>query len=183
MVEGGYGRHSGTVWPQIQAFWAEAAAIHGREALFSYEFRRLTEHAVRDSSFAEIYHPDNGRIYGGLQEGYANRISQWESARRQTWCATGYIRMVFSGIVGMRPDPGGIRFAPMMIPGVEHLELDYLRYRTMDLHLRIEGTGSHVVEFRVNGERKDDCRLNVGGAGKQEISIQVAGGGKLEWQA
>jgi len=179
IVEGGYGRHSGTVWPQIQAFWAEAAALHGREALFSCEFRRLMGHAVRDSNFAEIYHPDNCRIYGGLQEGYANTISQWESARRQTWCATGFIRMVFSGIVGMRPDPGGMRFAPMMIPGLERLELDYLCYRTMDLHLRIEGTGSRVVEFRVNGERKDDLRLNVGGVGTQVITLKVDGGETL----
>ncbi len=171
---GGYGRHSGTVWPHIQAFWADAAAFHGREALFSYEFNCLMRHAVRDSHFAEIYHPDDGRVYGGLQETRANRIEPWESAKRQTWCATGFVRMVFSGIVGMRPQPDGIRFAPMMIPGMECLQLDYLGYRAMEVGIRIEGTGSRIVEFTVNGEPRNDFFLSAKHPGRQDISITVA---------
>jgi hypothetical protein len=172
--EGSYGRHSGTVWPQIQAFWADAAALHREEALFSYEFHELMRHAVRDSHFAEIYHPDDGRVYGGLQETRANKITPWESARRQTWCATGFVRMVLSGIAGMRLEPAGIRFAPMMIQGMERLELNYLRYRAMEVNIRIEGTGSRIVEFAVNGEPRGDSFLGANASGRQDISITVA---------
>ena len=64
-----YGRHSGTVWPHVQGFWAEAAARAGEMDVFAAELWNLAELAVRDGMFAEIYHPTSGAIYGGLQEG------------------------------------------------------------------------------------------------------------------
>ena len=33
-----FGRHIGTVWPQIQGFWAEAAARAGKPEVFGHEF-------------------------------------------------------------------------------------------------------------------------------------------------
>lgn len=63
-----FGRHMGTVWPQIQGFWAEAAARARRADLFGHEFFNLAAHAVRDKHFAEVYHPMTGAVYGGLQE-------------------------------------------------------------------------------------------------------------------
>jgi hypothetical protein len=82
--------------------------------------------------------------------------------------------MVFSGIAGMRLEPAGIRFAPMMIQGMERLELNYLRYRAMEVNIRIEGTGSRIIAFTVNGEPRDDFFLGAGDTGRQEISIKVA---------
>lgn len=51
-----FGRHMGTVWPQIQGFWAEAAARAAHADVFGHEFFSLVAHAVRDKHFAEIYH-------------------------------------------------------------------------------------------------------------------------------
>ena len=91
-----FGRHIGTVWPQIQGFWAEAAARAGKTEIFGHELFNLAAHAVRDRQFAEIYHPLTGEIYGGLQEN-GGRIVLWNATSRQTWAATAYIRMVFDG--------------------------------------------------------------------------------------
>ena len=77
------GRHSGTVWPQIQGFWAHAAASYGRADLFEFELKRLARHACRDLQFAEIYHPISGEIYGGMQESDQG-IREWKSCSRQT---------------------------------------------------------------------------------------------------
>lgn len=52
-----FGRHSGTVWPHISGFWAEAALKNGRADLFEREFQLLTAHINRDAQCAEIYHP------------------------------------------------------------------------------------------------------------------------------
>lgn len=59
-----YGRHSGTVWPPIQGFWAEAVARQGRADLFARELLVLARNADRDGEFVEIYHPDTGLPYG-----------------------------------------------------------------------------------------------------------------------
>ena len=168
-----YGRHSGTVWPQVQAFWAEAAAMHGKEDVFSHEFQKLKGVAVRDSSFAEIYHPDTGEVYGGLQECLENNILLWESAKRQTWCATGFIHMVLMGIMGMKFKPDGIVFKPMMVKDVERIDLKYLKYRNMLLNISIEGKGASIVEFMINGKSNCTFCLSADASGQQDIYIKV----------
>ena len=40
-----FGRHIGTVWPQIQGFWAEAAARAGKPEVFGHELFNLAAHA------------------------------------------------------------------------------------------------------------------------------------------
>lgn len=77
----GYGRHSGTVWPHIQSFWADAAAQNGRYDLFCKEFNILTECSVRNVFFAEIYHPDAGEVYGDRQEFEKKGIIEWDSGK------------------------------------------------------------------------------------------------------
>lgn len=69
-----FGRHMGTVWSQIQGFWAEAAARAGKAEVFGHELFNLAGHAVRDKHFAEIYHPITGPIHGGLQESQGKGI-------------------------------------------------------------------------------------------------------------
>ena len=104
---GCFGWHMGTVWPQIQGFWAEAAARAGKFEVFGHEFFNLANHAARDKHFAEIYHPITGRPYGGLQENQGQGIILWEATSRQTWAATAYLRMVLLGLVGMRFNTDG----------------------------------------------------------------------------
>ena len=95
--ESGYGRHSGTVWPHIQGFWALAALKMGRKDLFEKELFALARNAVRDGQFAEIYHPEDGRVYGGIQDAGEDGYIEWHSCVWQTWSATAYIAMVIAG--------------------------------------------------------------------------------------
>jgi glycogen debranching enzyme len=151
--DGDYGRHSGTVWPPIQGFWAEAAARHRRLDLFAFEFETLARHAVRDGQFFEIYHPDTGLPYGGLQEsGNGESIDSWESLPHQTWSATAYLRMVLFGLAGMRFDVDGVRFEPLLPRGLENVELHGLRYRGATIDLVLEGAGGDLAQVLVNGE-------------------------------
>ncbi len=120
----GYGRHCGTVWPHIQGFWALAALKAGRNDLFSKELFSLARHAVRDGQFAEIYHPEDGRIYGGIQEGGGKYI-EWNSCCHQSWSASAFLAMVIFGIFSLSPDgsPGQV-FVP---GGAAPEEIDELR--------------------------------------------------------
>ncbi len=166
-----FGRHSGTVWPHIQGFWAEVAARAGAEEAFRFELFKLAELAVRDGQFAEIYHPLTGEIYGGLQEGPSDW--RWHSCRRQTWSATAYLRMVLMGLVGMRFEPEGLSFRPLLPAGVQHMELSNLPYRNQILHLLIEGEGSRIAEFSRNGASSPQPFVPAGEAGLQHIVIRL----------
>ena len=132
----GYGRHSGTVWPHIQGFWAHAAALEGRSDLLGAELATLSRNILRDAQCAEIYHPETGLPYGGLQE-RDGEIVEWDSCRRQTWSATAYLRMLLMGVLGLRLSPAGLRFTPCLPAGLAGLEIRGIRYRRGVLSVRL----------------------------------------------
>ena len=136
--KGSYGRHSGTVWPHIQSFWADAAARNGKYALFEKEFDMLTHSAVRDGYFAEIYHPDTGLPYGGLQEDKKQGIRLWESEKKQTWSATGYLHMIFADILGITVTTEGIELAPRLPKSIGDIKITGLRIRDIILDVSIK---------------------------------------------
>lgn len=169
--KGGYGRHSGTVWPHIQAFWADAAAINGRYDLFDKEFNMLTDCSVRDGYFSEIYHPDTGERYGGLQEFKKQGNIMWESEKKQTWSATGYLHMMFSDIIGMKFEKGGICFCPYVPSGIDSIESGGLSVMGCNISIKISGSGSKIKKFTVNGEQREPF-VNYNGDMNIEIVME-----------
>ena len=132
----GYGRHSGTVWPHAQAFWA--TAVVGRSpAAFEYELAALTRNALRDGQFAELYHPETGVPYGGVQELNGAMEPNWVSQPRQTWSATGYVRMILGGLMGMSFGEDGLRLRPAGTSLVHELRLTGLNWRGRRLDIEI----------------------------------------------
>jgi glycogen debranching enzyme len=166
-----FGRHSGTVWPQIQGFWAQAAARFGKRDVFAHELFNLAKHANRDKQFAEIYHPLTGEIYGGMQEAGKKGIVLWRATSRQTWAATAYIRMILTGLLGMRFSPDGVRFKPCLPEGVTRVELRGLIYRRMSVDVAIRGKGRAVQSIRIDGQARADALLSARGQGKKTVSI------------
>jgi glycogen debranching enzyme len=169
----GYGRHSGTVWPHIQGFWAHAAAMYGKMETFSKELDTLTEHVVRDSHFAEIYHPITGEIYGGRQEWLEDGIVEWKSCVRQTWSATAYIRMVLNGLVGLNFSSEGINIKPNVPKNYKKIVLKGLHYRKMKLDITIEGTGTIIKDFCINGKQSNSMRIPSDVEGQVVIAIAM----------
>ena len=146
------GRHSGCIWPQINAAWAEAAASRGKTGIFGGELKSLAALACRDGQFAEVYHPVTGAIYGGLQEEGADRVIQeYFACFRQTWCATGFLRMIYFGLLGLRLEPAGLRFEPCVPEGFEQIVLRGLPYRGGALDITVKGSGNKVADYHVNG--------------------------------
>ncbi len=168
-----FGRHIGIVWPQIQGFWAEAAARAGKPEVFGHELFNLAAHAVRDRQFAECYHPITGEIYGGLQEKQGQGIILWKATSRQTWAATAYLRMILLGLAGMRFDADGVRFQPCVPKGISHVELRNVNYRSMNLDLTIRGTGTTVKQCLINGREVKDGLLGAGSAGRKQVVITL----------
>jgi len=171
MSENSFGRHSGTVWPHIQGFWAEAAVQNGQEELFLHELNQLYSHICRDKQCAEIYHPVTGEIYGGLQEQEGQGIVLWESCSRQTWSATALHRMVLKGLAGIELETEGIRLHPCMPGDLEYLKISHLHFRGADLNITIEGKGQRVNEIKVNELVQDSLLIML--PMEKEINIHV----------
>ena len=166
-----FGRHSGTVWPHIQAFWADAAARYGKFDIFLKEFHMLTDASVRDGLFAEIYHPETGDIYGGLQEGGEDGIILWKSQLKQTWSATGYLRLLFHVIAGIRFEKEGISFAPYLPDGIGRIEITNLHIRDTVFAVKISGSGSKIKHFYVDSKETDEKFVPYGSGQIKEIAI------------
>ncbi len=170
---GGFGRHSGTVWPFISACWGEAALEYRRADIFDREFKTFTAHINRHEQCTEIIHPLTGEIYGGLQEaGKGVDGMQWASCARQSWSASSYLRMILKGLLGMRFSPTGIHFQPHLPSGFTPLQLDGLPYRAARLSLHVEGNGDSLVEFHLNGQPALPF-LSADVQGEIEISMRV----------
>jgi hypothetical protein len=167
--QGVFGHHNGVIWPQINGFWAHAALVSGRADLFSQELLKQAELAVNNGQFMEIYHPVTGEPYGGEQEG-----CNWHSCRRQTWAATAYLRMVLRGLVGLDFSPTGMSLTPCLPPGLERVRLSGLRYREMELDIKISGPGTRITACRINGETVTPVFLPAGKSGLNKIEIVVS---------
>lgn len=148
-----FGRHSGTVWPFIQGFWADAAARNGRTDLFDAELAMQTENALNSNGFFEIYNPVTGEPYGGLQEDNGSIIS-WRSMPSQTWSATAYLRNIYTDIFGLTFTESGISFKPCGSSLVSEARLTGLKYRGSQIDISLKGSGT-LKECRINGEKSE----------------------------
>ncbi len=146
-----YGRHSGTIWTQVNGFWALAAAKYERYDIFNFEFSNIARFAYRDKQFREMYHPITGIPYGGIQETNNNKIEEWKSAERQVWGAASYVALVVKGLFGLMYCSDGLRFKPLVEKEYENLRLLNVPYHNAILNIYIKGTGNKIRSFKVNG--------------------------------
>lgn len=173
-AQGGFGRHSGTVWPFISAFWGEAALLHHRPDLFEREFKQFTDTLNRHGQCAEIVHPETGEVYGGLQEnGSGPDGLQWASCMRQTWSASAYLRMVLTGLLGLRFSTAGLTFAPHLPAGLQRVHLSGLSYRGSSLEITVLGQGSRITAFQLDGEQVEPA-LRASLTGQHTIEVWLA---------
>ena len=127
--EGVYGRHSGTIWPPIEAYMAISALKCGNREVFENELKLMTDRAVRDGQFAEIYHPITGEMYGGVQERDQKGMDfSWKSELKQTWSATGYLRMILFHVAGIKIENGTLTAEPQLMCGIHRMELSGIVY-------------------------------------------------------
>ncbi len=141
----GIGRHCGTVWPFAQAFFADAA-LPLRPEISAFELKTLTQNALRAGQFAEIYHPQTGMPYGGVQETDGPITDRWNSIPHQTWSATGYLRMILLNLAGLHFSKEGLTIRPAKIADVSTLRIRDLSYRNavLDITITPQGWGKEI---------------------------------------
>jgi glycogen debranching enzyme len=170
---GGFGRHSGTIWPHAEALWADAAAEFGHADIFLFEMTRMAEKAVRDGQFYELFNPISGQPDGGLQEKGPKGIISWRSEQHQTWSATGFLRLILFDLAGIHLDEGGIVFAPLLPGDLHQVDLTGVKFRAAVLEIHIRGSGNRITKMTVNGRMSTGHRIPVTALGEQEIDIEL----------
>ncbi len=160
--KGVYARHSGVIWPQVMAAWCCALAANGFRREAWQETRSLASLAVPNHMFHEIYHPETGKPYGGIQEDNENGMREWLSCRRQTWCATGYIRMVLASLFGLQTFPGEIILDPALPEGCEEIFLQGFEYGGMTLNIKVSaGENDSVTTVKIIPGETADIHLTT----------------------
>lgn len=162
------GRHNVMVWPMVHSMFGHATAVGGRVDLFA---RALTDLANLvtgiDNTFYELYNSITGARDGGWQ---VNR--HWTSQPNQTWSATGYLRMIYSGLFGLTFTPDGLTIAPTLPPGWGPVSLRGLTYRDMTLDIELTGAGNQVRFSTVDG-RPGRPRIPADGHGAHTVHIEL----------
>lgn len=166
------GRHNNIVWPMVNGFWADACKKTGAYDKFYFELKNLTSLAIDadkgNNNFREIYNPYTGKPDGGWQVG-----KQWESCNHQTWSATAYISMVLNGLCGLDFENEGIFFAPYLPGGLNRIEIKDINYRKAKLDITINGSGSNVKSFKVNGTELKMFFVPATAEGNVNIEIEL----------
>ncbi len=165
------GRHNQIVWPFVNAFWADAAYSKGRKDIFSFELQNLADLATGSNNcFYEIYNEETGAVDGGWQQG-----EHWGSVYDQTWSATGYLRMIFTDLFGMRFTPEGLTFGPdVKLLGEFGVErLSNLRYLYGRLDITVSGKGSKLVAVKVNGKTQPANKPIAPSSGTTQIGLII----------
>lgn len=157
------GRHNVIVWPWITALWVAGIGHAGTCAEFGEELSRLTElTAVADFSYPEVQNAQTGAPDGGWQvdqhwtgEYVAGVGRHWRSEPDQTWSATCLLGVVIGSLLGLEPTRHGLRIAPALPPGHDHVRLRGLRYGSALLDIEVTGQGRRLVSLTIDGEEHD----------------------------
>ena len=170
-----FGRHSGTVWPHVQGFWADAVLKDDRSDLFDKELMLQTENALRFYQFAEIYHPISGEMYGGVQENKGKGIAYnyWDCKPCQTWSATAFLRNIYMDFVGLKYRENGIEYVPSGTELADNISLYNLKYRSAVININIIGKGKEIKSFSIDGiESKPFISNELYGTHNIEIELK-----------
>lgn len=163
LERGEYGRHAGVIWPHGQAFWARACSSQGYRYGYEYELFLMAEKAVRDGQFYEIYHPDTGLPYGGIQEVGSSNMSMHTSCRHQTWSATGYLSLVYYEMLGAKIGERSVTFTPYLPEGVNEATVSDLKIGSVTFEIVITrgGDGASEATFDTTVEGAVRVHLSV----------------------
>jgi hypothetical protein len=157
-------------------FFAKACKIANNYPAFTKEFNGLTHLALDEDKgnyeFWEIFNSKTGKPDGGYQDaGVDYPDNHWKSCRLQTWSATAYLDMVFSGLAGMVFSKNGLTFNPYLPDNIHYLKLSDLNYNNSRLSVEIIGNGNKIKTFLLNGIKQENHSILFNLKGVNEVTI------------
>jgi glycogen debranching enzyme len=171
------GRHNAVIWPMVNGYFADAALKTKNYETFNTELNNLIHLALDEDkgnyNFREIYNADSGVPDGGWQRRKTPKDIHWTSFKNQTWSATAFLRMAFDGLLGLKFENDGLQIVPYLPDNVHILSITSIPYRNTMLNITVNGKGSHVTSFTVNGIKQQQFKISSAATGIQNIIVHV----------
>lgn len=152
--------HNNSLWPWVDAWWTIANAKAGNEQGVLQGFGALVRPAALFCTNKENFVLDNGDIATEL------------NSSNMLWCLAGNLAITHRVLFGIGYEADGLSFAPF-VPEVlgQTRTLRNFKYRGAVLDITVEGYGSRIKSFTVNGKEQSPFLEARKAKGKLDIHI------------
>lgn len=152
--------HNNSLWPWVDAWWTIANAKAGNEQGVMQGFGALVRPAALFCTNKENFVLDNGDIATEL------------NSSNMLWCLAGNIAITHKVLFGIGFESDGLSFAPF-VPEVmgQSRTLSNFKYRNATLNITVEGYGSKIKSFTVNGKEQKPFLPASKAKGNMDIRI------------
>lgn len=157
--------HNATIWPFVTAYWTWAAAEAGSTTAVQQGLDNITRAVA-----LFLTNKENMVAATGFYEGTAL------NSDRQLWSVAGTLAGTYRILFGMRLEPDGLVFRPMVPPSYGGTrELRGLRYRGATLSVTVRGYGDGVAEVRLDGRSVPSAAVPATLTGAHSVEIVMNG--------
>ncbi|MCU1299150.1 MAG: glycogen debranching protein [Acidobacteriaceae bacterium] len=154
--------HNDSVWPFVEAFWGLAGAKRQNDAIVLQSFASIYRAAALFLTNKENMVASTGSNAGTQIKSY-----------RQLWSVAGNLALVYRILFGMKFSTVGLTLQPVIPAELNgQYVLSNFHYRNAVLTLRIQGHGSSIKSFKIDG-RAAKPLVEPDLAGKHEVEIQM----------
>jgi len=156
--------HNNGIWPFVQAYWTWAAAKTENEKAVNNGIASILRATGLFLTNKENYVASTG-----------NFIGIEINSDRQLWSVAGNLALYYRILLGLDFKHDGIYFNPMIPQSFSgKYELSNLKYREANINISIEGFGSIVDSFFVNGVFQTEPFISGEVNGDQNINIKLS---------
>ena len=152
--------------PVTEAYWAIAASHSGNTALLQRMVGSLTYLSAMNLGVFPYYDASSGKCPSAVRN----------MSGRNPLGAAANIAAIYRGMLGLRFTQGGIEIHPNIPPTVDtRREVRNLRYRDGLLHILINGYGSVISSYKMDGAEQTSHTIPSNIKGTHVIEITLGG--------
>lgn len=155
--------HNNALWPFVAAYWALANAKVENEEGVIQAIGSIFRPAALFCTNKENFNLDNGDIYTEL------------NSSNMLWCLSGNLAMTYRILFGIQYNDNSLTFKPFVpkaLAGTRHLQ--GYPYRGAKLNITVEGYGSEIKSFTIDGKQHAPVLEAKNLKGTHDIHIVMA---------
>ncbi len=155
--------HNNAVWPFVQSYWLWAAASVKNEKSVMESISAIYRPAAMFLTNKENFVAENGD-FGGTQINSSNML----------WSLSGNISIVHKVLFGIRFEENKLSFSPNVPEALKgNRKLTNFKYRNSVLDIEVNGYGSNIISFELDGIKTSPFEIAGTISGKHTIRIEL----------